>query len=1214
MTQIDEERLKKILEEYKKENPEIKPKDYGLVKNVKEDNFNWWDITKDMAMSVPEAGVNFVEFTGDFLERNIPIDFMKGPAPLKFDGWGDGVIKTNDFIPRILRGEEYAEEKKKYSVDERQLPHFHKAETWQGDMTERVFRFIFGLIGPTKGLKAAGVTGKINTVKGASVLALRGTTSGAIADATVWDPNEGRMSDWLIEFDSPLLNNRVTQYLASDDDDTANEAALKNVLEGMIPGIAAELIIGIRAVKAAKQAKTAEAKQAIYKEADSAIKDKQKIRKLNTQRAELLEKTKQLANETDKVKIDQLTKRITSLAKKIHKIEFKTNKAIKIKDVDKKLKVTKKTAKKDVESFFGSILNVKAFRSGVHVLRTIDQLSEHWDDSLKTYLNSDVLTNEAAKDLANILAIKPEELLKALPKISAEADQGVIRMLATKKILNDLVIQFRDQSAIYVKSFGKDRKAWSKDALDDVARYSQIIRETVTGLKKQIRGAARTTQAGNIKGLTGTGKLIDVQKAADTILNFKGDAVTIANKIANLKDVDEILEKVAKTKTQKAIEVTNSVYINSLLSGIWTHAVNMTSGLYEIAYVPLEIIGGGALRGDLKTVRLGFAQYRGMIMNFRQTLKMTALAFRQGDAVLDPLMRTQDNLEIRGGRAVRPISADNLGFNGKIGTVVDWFGHFLELPSRLLLTGDEVLKQINFNGRLYANAVENTLERGYKLNSKAAKENIEQIMNNALKENGTANIDLPIVADALESARKGTFTNALKDGSYRNWGSAIEAFFNRVPELRFIAPFIRTPTNLWRHFGNRIPGLGAFTKQNRTLWNSGDPRARAEVIGRQMFGMAATMYAVDLAYTYVELPDGTKLPKLTGRGPADKATQNLWRKTGWQPYSILVDEGNGKFVYKAYNRLDPRFFVKGIIADLVENSRNINKEDKYNLFAAAVLSTMRGVTDKSYTRGIAEAFELMGDLTPANLEKFAGNVLGNFIPYASMRAQGIPFILPKDKNVYETRDWVDKIVSKTPFAEKFLEKKRDVFGEHIERNTTGFWTDSDGILSWFTGPTGIGQKSELDLNRDIMELASLKIGLTAPEPVKFKIVDLRDFKNKRYEKDGKQSAYDYWQEQIGKVKWNGKTIKEYYAAEFKKSSWRMRQSGDLNFDGGKEMMAKKIYEVFKKKAYAQMIKEYPEVKEAIKAAQKTKGGLLKSDQSGTRLDKTQNNLEKVLMY
>ena len=89
----------------------------------------------------------------------------------------------------------------------------------------------------------------------------------------------------------------------------------------------------------------------------------------------------------------------------------------------KKIKVTKKTAKKDAEAFFGSILNVKAFRSGVHVLRTMINY-QNIGTTLKTYLNSDVLTNEAAKDLANILAIKPEELLKALPKISAEADQG----------------------------------------------------------------------------------------------------------------------------------------------------------------------------------------------------------------------------------------------------------------------------------------------------------------------------------------------------------------------------------------------------------------------------------------------------------------------------------------------------------------------------------------------------------------------------------------------------------------------------------------------------------------------------------------------------------------------------------------------------------------------------------------------------------------------
>ena len=44
----------------------------------------------------------------------------------------------------------------------------------------------------------------------------------------------------------------------------------------------------------------------------------------------------------------------------------------------------------------------------------------------------------------------------------------------------------------------------------------------------------------------------------------------------------------------------------------------------------------------------------------------------------------------------------------------------------------------------------------------------------------------------------------------------------------------------------------------------------------------------------------------------------------------------------------------------------------------------------------------------------------------SLRNQGIPFIAPKDKNVYETRDWVDSITSKTPFMGDDLELKREL--------------------------------------------------------------------------------------------------------------------------------------------------------------------------------------------
>nr|BAR33890.1 protein transporter sec31 [uncultured Mediterranean phage uvMED] len=1214
MSALDQETLD-ILESLKNETGTIVPKDTGLVKNVTENNFNYFDIAKDMALSVPEAGLNFVEYTGDFLERNIPL----GASPFLFEGWGDEKWGVNDFIPKVLTGEDYEEAKKNFNVDDRQMAHFHKAETWQGDMTERVSRFIFGIIGPSKFLRAAGLKGTI------AKASLRGVTTGAIADATVWDPNEGRLSDWLIEFDSPLLNNKVTNYLASDEDDSAADAALKNVLEGAIPGIAAEAFIAFRAFKAAKRTRNIKEKEAIYNEAGEAVTAKQEIRKISKVREELVNASKELADETDKIQINKLTKKIQRLTKKITKVDFKDNKAINIKKVSKDIKISNKTAAKDAESFLKSILNTKSFKSGGHVLHTINQIAENFDDALKTFLKDDVLTNALAKDLAKLTADAPESFLKALPKISQDADQAVIRMLATKIVLQDLATQFRITSIKYAKIFGKDRKNWSKSALEEVALNAQVIRETVVGLKKQVRGAARTTQAGNAK-VSRSGKVIDVSDLSDIIIDFSGDAAALANKVANLKKPEDILDALAKTRGQKIVEVANSLYINSLLSGFWTNAVNASSGLFEIAYRPLEIIGGGVLTADLKAVRLGFAHYKGMIMNFQQTWKMAGLAFKQGDAVLDPLMRTQDNLQIVGGKAVKPISAANLGFNGKIGTVVDWIGNFLELPSRLLLTGDELLKQINFNGRLYSNAVNNTLEKSYKMGSKDATANIKNIMDNGLLPNGKANVEIPMVKDAVNFARVSTFTNPLKDGSFWNWGSAIESFFNRAPQLRFIAPFIRTPTNLWRHYGNRIPGLGLFTKQTRELWKSADPRARAEVIGRQMLGISATIYAYDLATSYVDIKNDkgeviAKLPQLTGSGPSDPAVRNLWRKTGWQPYSILVDLGNGKYEYQAYNRLDPRFFVLGIAADIAENERNIDEETKKNLFVSAVLSAMKGVGDKSYTRGVAEAFELMGDINQENLEKFVGNIAGNYVPYSSFRNQSIPFIKSKDTTVYETRDWVDKLLSKTGFTEN-LEQKRDAFGKLISKKTTGFYNNLDGVGGYLMGPWGIGLKSELEAykadgdidNKVMLEIASLKIALRPPKPIRNKIVDLRDFKNKRNETNGTQSAYDYWQEQIGKVTLNGRTIDKYLEAKMTGPSWDRRTSGDENFDGSKQMMIKAWHKAFVDKAYAEMLKKYPEVKKTIKDSEKYKGQLLKQEPSGSRLDKNKQDLEKILLY
>jgi len=1135
-----------VLETFKNQTKKIEPVNSGLIVKPDEKDFNFWNTAGRLTLSAGQGVVNAAEETMDFLDENIVLPYDTPDTLL-------GKVAFTDFIPRFVTPEKW---KKPTFSQSRQLPVFHQPEGLAENMTEGAARFITGFLGPNKFFKGAGLTGTF--LKGTA----RGMSAGAVADLTVFGGDEGRLSDMLLEFNSPVLNNAVTQYLATDTEDTEMEGRLKNVLEGMIVGgpieiVSRGILFGIKGYKAARAGRTLEEKVKINKETGEAIADLQKGKK----------------------------------SKKVLTFIVKDNKAINTKQYIKSINIGEKNAKQETESFIKKILNTKSFLNSAQVLKTIDDVSERFDETTKEYLQNDVLKNKTAEELATLLSRNKEEVLKALPTDAAAAKNATVRMLASKQVLQELAFTLKETSEQYVKKFGRDTKLWTEAALKEVALQSEIVRKTVISLKDQIRGAARTTQAGNIKVAKSEGKILDIEKLVDIIKNFRGDSVTMANLIKDAP-LEEVINAVSKTKYQKSVEVFNSLYINSLLSGVYTQALNLTSGIYEFAIRPIELIAGGAVRGDKRVIQLGFAQYYGMMSTFRATFKATGLALRQGDAILDPLARTQDNLEIVGGKAVRPISGSNLGFDGGAGTAIDWFGRLVELPTRLLMTGDELLKQINYNGRILANAVDNTLERNLPLRSKEGKANIKRIVDEAFDKLGRANVkDNPINADALQYARESTYTNFLKGGSYLDLGDKIQNFLLSTPELRFLAPFIRTPTNLWRHFGNRIPGFGLFTKQNRDLWRSGDRRARADVIGRQMIGMAATMYGFDLATEEVTAKDGRRYPKLTGNGPSDFNIKKTWLANGWQSYSIAQVNNDGSITYKQYNRMDPRFYIFGIIADLKENLININDKQKEDLFTSAALTVMKNASNKLYLRGISDALELIANPTENAFSKFFGGVAGNIIPYASLRNQGIPFILEPDKAAYETRGFVDRILARTGLGDKFLEPRRDILtGKPIEKTPSSLYLNPDGVASfsfWFQGPSLVGRQADIKDNPVAYEVSRLRIPLTEPQKVKYGTVDLTTYKKNN------QSAYDYMLENIGKVKIQNQNLTEFLQSTFDSTTYQNLQEGNQEYDGGKEIYIKKIFKGFKDKAYANMLKEYPEVLEAMETAVKTKYGFRK---------------------
>jgi len=1161
-TPLNENTLE-FFKQFEDSTKKIEPVNSGLITNPDEEDFNYWEKAVGLTLSAAQGVVNAVEETGDFIDENIisgggfevnklqALTLTDPSAAAKY--YQETKANFRDFIPKYVPPSKWKTEE--YSK-KRNLPIFHQPEGLAENMTEGATRFVTGMIGPSKFFKAVGLSG------GFLKTGLRGMASGGVSDLTVFDPNEGRLSDMLVEFDSPVLNNAVTQYLATDEDDTEMEGRVKNVLEGFIIGGPFEILFGLKAFKKAKATKDFAEKEKIYKEAGEAINDLRKGKK----------------------------------TKKVYKKIAENNPAINMKEYLKKLNIGQKEAKKETESFIKKILNTKSLKNSAQVLKTIDDVAERFDETTKDFLQNDVLKNSEAEELATLMSRDKGEILKALPKEGERAKTATVRMIASKQILQELAFQLKQTSEQYVKQFGKETKNWTKQAKEDVALQAQVVRDTVVGLKNQIRGAARVTQAGNIKVVRSEGKILNVEELVNIIRNFEGDSATMAKLIKDAP-LEEVVNKVSKSKYQRIQEAFNSAYINSLLSGVFTQAINIKSGVYEALIRPLEQIAGGALRADSKAIQLGFAQYRGLMMHFGEVVEMTRLALKQGDAILDPLSRTQDNLEIVGGKAIRPISGANLGVEGAAGTAIDWVGKVIEFPSRLLMTGDEFLKQSNYRARLFSNAVDNTMTRGLDIQSKAGRENIDKIFKEGFTKNGAANIkESSINQNALQYAREATYTNDLMGGSYLNIGSHIQTFLNAAPIFRFLAPFIRTPTNLWRHMSNRIPGLGAFTKQNRMMWNSGDRRARAEVLGRQLLGTSVVLYGYHLATEDVEDKNGKRYPKITGNGPSNFEIKKTWLSLGWQPYSIAQLNDDGTVTYKQYNRMDPRFMVLGFVADIKENLANINDQEKEEMLTAGIMTIMRNASNKTYLRGITDAMALIGSPTEKKFEQFFGGVVGNLIPYASLRNQGIPGILEPETDAFETRSFLDKILERSGLGEKYLEPRRDIItGEPIEKTPSSLYFNPDGILSFSSfvqGPSLVGRQIDVKDNPVAYEIARLRIPLTPPTKVRSRIVDLTEFV-----KDG-QSAYDYLMENTGKVKINGRTFQEEVLNQMNSTFYKNRQEGDVNFDGGKEMVIKKVFKAYKDAAYAQMIKNYPEVKDALIKAQKQKYELLGKSKEG----------------
>ena len=394
--------------------------------------------------------------------------------------------------------------------------------------------------------------------------------------------------------------------------------------------------------------------------------------------------------------------------------------------------------------------------------------------------------------------------------------------------------------------------------------------------------------------------------------------------------INKFAREASKAKTSdKVLEL----WINGLLSGPQTHAVNMLSNtltqLWTLPEHTLAATFGAARKSDKVLFREGLGRLFGLVQGAKDdvrlagrswlteeptdsTLKVEARKYQAiPSAILRPGKRKKTVAILRPGKHKKTVIP--IPFSGEIQVG----GKQARIPGRALMAADEFFKAVGYRSELNALAIRNGVAKGLK--GRALAEHVRGTIENPPE-------DLSL--QAKHAAAYLTYTNPLGPG-----GQAVQKFVARYPAARIIAPFIRTPTNIIKFASERTP-FGLLMRDVRdNLRGKNGKVARDLQAARMALGSTVGIAVAALA------AEG----HITGGGPSDPKARAALFATDWQPYSVKIGDG-----YHAFSRLEPAGMILGVSADFAEIAGEITKEERDSVGAMILGSITKNLVSKTW--------------------------------------------------------------------------------------------------------------------------------------------------------------------------------------------------------------------------------------------------------------------------
>ena len=801
------------------------------------------------------------------------------------------------------------------------------------------------------------------------------------------------------------------------------------------------------------------------------------------------------------------------------------------------------------------------------------------------------------------------ELTQAL-KADEDALQGFMsRHLGLRMILSEAagqLIQAREAALI----------SGSKQDMAKFIAMQQRVDVLLEHTRRNQAAVARGLGSQNIVPGPGIGvvRLVDDTmlndpKMVDDIIDAAGGDVAVKDamersRAAEARGGQSSAIRATQGGRHGIIPVLTEYWMNSILSGPITFAVNATSNTAAMLYAPLEQALGASIDKNFPLMRESMMRYGAMISEVKDAMHYAGVVLKTGDNILDKVAPSglSGNVSARD----RAISAAGFGFadNSKIGAFANFLGTVVNAPGTALSATDEFFKQMSYRstvkaglladamqevaaGRLAKDQmgqfVETRFQRMVEDGQFYAEKKIRADANNAaqreiaqgsfaqgsadhldfikkyMKANWNAS-DGELAKRARATAREATFTTELRSdrAGLEGISAKVQVLVGQHPSLRILIPFVRTPTNLTLFFAQRIPISGVMyniphlseisTRFQRDI-TSGDPVRRAQALGRMSGGTLITMSAIVAAGTGI----------LTGSGPKDPEERAYLAKSGWQPYSIKVGD-----TYISYRRMDPFATFFGVVADLHEAYANAEDAQKSVIevtLKGVVAAVANNIANKTYLTGLVRAANAVSDAERYGAD-WLEQTIASFVPSALSQTQDI---LGMDPVMRDVQTIADAIRNRIPGIAENVAPRRDVLGEPLRRSR---------ILG-AVPPAWPFSYSKVNNDIIAQELAQLGAGFTPPRAMR-NDVDLRAYVNRKG-----QNSYDRWQELTGQVRLGGRTLRESMEQLIQSSGYQRTDPTSVEgYDSPRVGMLRKLISRYRDAAFRQTMQEFPDLMEA----------------------------------